>query len=103
MEHFKMATSTNESDRTVATAKLLPWVMAIRDGHLTTIIDTWKFLHSYKLQAKYFVYEYGFLKASDNTFAEMILAGFIGSRKSFLGFKKIPPETVIDYMRLFLQ
>ena len=102
IDHLKLASSIREKDRTIATAKLLPWVMALRDGHLTSVWKTWMFLKNYKLTSQYFIYEYGFLRLHSNSFSELILTGFIASRRSFFG-RKIKPEYVIDHMKQFLQ
>ena len=101
IEHFKLVTSKNDSDRTVATAKLLPWVMALKDGYLTSVWKTWLFLNNYKLVARYFLYEYRFLKYASNPYADVIFGGFAMSRKTFFG-RRIPPEDIVTYLNTFL-
>ena len=100
-DHFTLASSKNTQDRTVATAKLLPWIMALKDGHLTSVWNTWKFLRNYRLLAKYFIYEYAFLKTSESPYSELILAGFVSTRKTFFG-RRLPPETVLQHIKTFL-
>ena len=100
--HFNLASSSNESDRTIATAKILPWVMTIKYNQVPSLWKTWCVLSNYETLAKYFYYEYGFLKVSNHPFAEIILAGFLNSRKTRLG-RKVPPETVIDCMKQIMQ
>ena len=100
-EHFQLVTSKNEADRTIATAKLLPWIMAIKDGRLTSVWKTWLFLKNYKSLARYFMYEYGFLKFAKNPYCEIILGGFVTSRTTFFG-RKLPPEDIIQYLNTYL-
>ena len=97
LEHFQLVTSKNENDRTVATAKLLPWIMALKDGKLSSIWKTWLFLKSYEKLATYFLYEYGFLKFAKSPYCEAILGGFITTRKTFFG-KRVPPDTVVTFI-----
>jgi hypothetical protein len=99
--HLKLSTSANESDRAVATAKLLPWIMAIKDGKTSSLYQMRKLLTDYKLRSFYFMYEYVFLVASENPYADTIFGGFVCSRKGWLG-KRYPTEQIIDYLQTLL-
>jgi hypothetical protein len=96
--HLKLSTSTNESDRTVATAKLLPWIMAVKDNKVASYISMRKMITNYKLRAFYFLYEYMFLLKSEHPHAATIFGGFVCSRKTWCG-KLLDPDIVTDYMQ----
>ena len=98
IDHLTLVSSEHPSDRLVATSKVLPWVIAMRDGHLASYFNVWKFLHDYRLVCKYFLYEFGLLKSNNHPQADIIYGGFVVSRKTFWG-RLIDPDVVVAQLR----
>lgn len=85
--HLELVQSKHEEDRTLATAKLLPFIMLFYDN---TKVSFWLFLamvFTTRYQVHYFIYEFLFLKYTEHPFKEIILVGFLTSRRNLLGFK----------------
>lgn len=99
--HLNLSTSSNESDRTVATAKLLPWIMAIKDGRTNSLYQMTKLIKNYKLRSFYFMYEYLFLVASESPYADVVFGGFVSTRKNWFG-RRYPTDDIINYLKSLL-
>lgn len=100
--HLQLVASKFEEDRTLGTAKILPWIMLIQDKteHVSvyTSIKSLLFL-SYQLH--YFIYEFLFLSATNHPFKEAIGLGFMASRKR-IGIR-IPVKTIKKYLEDILK
>lgn len=99
--HLEMIKSEHDTDKTLATAKLLPWVMCFHDNKENiSFSQTFKLLFSTRHQIHYTLYELLFLKATSNKFYELITVGFMTSRRK--GLKKMPYDAVQEHMALIL-
>ena len=102
--HLELVSSPSDIDKTVATAKLLPWVMALHDNNIN--ISKWKalqLLFSLPYQIHYNLYQFLFLKATNNQFYELITVGFMTTCRHFIIFKKIPYKQIEDWISAILE
>lgn len=102
VKHLELASSARAKDRSLATAKVLPWVMAIDDGRTNSILDVAKLLYSNSDRCFYFLYEYLFLKAVSNDFSDLVYGGFVNSRRHWWGLR-VKPEKVVEMLRSVLR
>jgi hypothetical protein len=86
--HLELIKSKHDEDRGLATAKILPYVMAIHDNDSISFTKFLELMFSTRYQAHYFIYEFLFLKMVNHQFKEVILTGFLTSRRNILGFKR---------------
>lgn len=100
--HLELVASEHETDKTLATAKLLPWIMLLHDKGNVSAITAIKSLYSLKYQLHYFLYEFLFLKATSHKFFEVISVGFMTTRTKWFGMKKLPYEEVLSRMEAIL-
>lgn len=103
--HLELVSSQYDADRTLATAKLLPWVMLLHDapGGKIPFLLTLTSLFSVSYQIHYFLYEFLFLKATNHKFYDVISVGFMTTRRSWLGIKKLAYESVQSHMQAILE
>lgn len=102
--HLELVSSPSDVDRTLATSKLLPWVMLLHDNN--TNISKLKALQgllSLSYQIHYGMYEFLFLKATNNEFYELVTVGFMTSRKMFSIFKTLPYKAIELWMSAILE
>lgn len=85
--HLSLVSSKSDVDRTLATAKILPHVMLIKDFKTVSALTFLKsrFLNSYIFH--YFLYEFLFLKVTEHKMIDTITIGFIVSRRNWYGKK----------------
>jgi hypothetical protein len=100
--HLELVSSKYEADRTLATAKLLPWVMLLHDVESVSLLTALKSLFYLPYQLHYFLYEFLFLKATNHKFFEVISMGFMTTRSKWFGMKKLSYEDVELHMRVIL-
>lgn len=100
--HFDLATSANEYDRTIATAKLLPWIMAIKDRETRSLAGLFSLMNNVRKRSFYFLYEYGFLKFAGIPYADQVYAGFISTRRKWLGLRRVDPADVVTILNTYL-
>lgn len=86
--HLELMKSKHDEDRGLATAKVLPYIMAIHDNDSISVTKFLSLMFNTRYQAHYFVYEFLFLKMVNHQFKEVILTGFLTSRRNILGFKR---------------
>ena len=98
--HLELTMSQNETDRNLATAKLLPCIMFLHDNKHVSFWLMLKFLYALKYQLHYFLYEFLFLKATKSIFYATITMGFMISRKRM--FKVLTPDEVEEHLRNIL-
>lgn len=98
-DHLLLATSKNRQDKVVAVSKLLPWAAAILDGK-TKLSDVLSFRFGWKLRSFYFCYEYVFLKLMESAYKDLILKGFLVTRKLF--FVRVDYTKVLDFLNQIL-
>ncbi len=102
--HLEMIASKHDTDKTLATAKMLPWVMCFHDSNEN--ISAWKafkMLFSVRHQIHYTLYELLFLKATNNKFYELVTVGFMTTRKSLWSIRKMPYEKVEHFVTSILE
>lgn len=103
--HLELVSSKYDADRTLATAKLLPWVMLLHDapnGRVPFLL-TLASLFSTSYQTHYFLYEFLFLKATKHKFYDVISIGFMTTRRTWFGMKKLAYESVEAHMQAILE
>ena len=101
--HLELVSSESDVERTLATSKVLPWIMLLHDNNGT--VSKWKTLQgllSLSYQIHYGMYEFLFLKATNNKFYELVTVGFMTSRKIFNMFK-IPYKAIEIQMAAILE
>ena len=99
--HLELIKSEYIEDRTLATAKLLPSLMLLHDYKNISLLKMLQGLYSLKYQLHYFLYEFLFLKATQNKFYELVVMGFLTSR--YNGIFKLKPEIVEKHLRTILE
>ena len=99
--HLELVKSEHDTDKTIATGKILPWLMLYHDTKTISILSTLRLLFITRYQIHYTLYEILFLKATKNKFYEVIALGFITSRKGIFG--KLSYDTVEKYISNILE
>ena len=100
--HLELVSSKFDEDRTLATAKLVPWVMLLHDVKKLSVFGAIKALVSLKYQVHYFIYEFLFLKATNHKFFDTISLGFMTTRKKWYSKKHLAISEIESYMQLVL-
>lgn len=101
--HFSLVSSKHDEDRTIATAKLLPWIMLLHDVKRVSFFTFLKSLYSLKYQIHYFLYEFGFLLALNHKFLETIAVGFMTTRYNLLTCHRLTYDEVLAHMTEILR
>ena len=96
--HLELMKSKHDEDKGLATAKVLPYIMAIHDNTSISFSKFLALMFNTRYQAHYFIYEFLFLKLMDHRFKETIFTGFLTSRRNIFGFKR-SFEEVEDYIQ----
>jgi hypothetical protein len=100
--HLQLVSSKFEEDRSLGTAKLMPWIMLIKDNNENvSFLTAIKSLFNLKYQLHYFIYEFLFLSAINHPFKDTIGLGFMISRRRF--FIKLSLPTVQKKIEKMLQ
>lgn len=99
--HLELVSSKHDADRTLATAKLLPWLMLLHDApnNKVCFILAIASLLSVKYQMHYFLYEFLFLKATKHPFYDVVSIGFMTTRRKWFGLKSVSFEEVEAFMQ----
>ena len=93
--HVTLASSANNTDRVVATSKLLPWTYAVKHNRVNDFKSLFTLLSDVETRSYYFIYEYALLKAHEiPELPELIAFGFIGTRRNKFGFKRNSDKTL---------
>jgi len=99
-DHMTLSKSKSLVDNTLATAKLLPWIMmrynkqdSLLDVMITKLTDRYIY---------YFAYEYMFLLYSENPLTKVVLNGFLLSRTDYMG-RVIPPSDTLLKLTILLE
>jgi len=100
IRHLEFSSSRNEEDRYVAAAKLMTWIMYVRDGRSNSLITLWKMFNMYELRLFYFLYEYGVLSISKCVYTDTILGGFAVTRRKW--FRQVTADQVIQDLKTHL-
>ena len=102
--HISLAKSQNESDRIIATSKILPWVYIIKNNRCSNILTLLHTLSNTMIRSYYFLYEYAILQSHtiDKDVSELIAMGFVSSRKNIVGMRK-NPDKLLETIRTLLQ
>lgn len=95
-DHVVLVSSENTTYRIIATSKLLPWVYAIKNESVKSMLSLFKMLSNTEVRCYYFLFEYALLRSHDlnASVSDDITTGFISTRKTWLGFKKDPEEVL---------
>ena len=82
--HLELVSAKSDETRSIATAKLLPHIMMIRDcnGNVSKL-SSLLHLFNIRYQIHYFIYELMMLRSIKHPLEEPISLGFITSRKRF--------------------
>ena len=99
--HLSLVCSKHEEDRSLSTAKLLPFIMLINDYKSISFFRFLCFKYSNKYKLHYFLYEFFFLKFISHPLYEPISIGFMTSRRSWIG-KKLSYEFVENRLNSIL-
>lgn len=100
--HLELVSSESDIERTLATSKLLPFIMLLHDNNENiSKLKALQSLLSLSYRIHYGMYEFLFLKATDNKFYELVTVGFMTSRKLFNVFK-VPYKTIETWMSAVL-
>lgn len=99
--HLELVSSKHDADRTLATAKLLPWLMLLHDapGNKVGLWLSIMSLVSVRYQIHYFLYEFLFLKATKHPFYDVISVGFMTTRATWFGLMHVSFERVEAFMQ----
>ena len=93
--HIAMAQSQDPNQRIVAPRKLLPWVYAIKNGSVSSLLSFIRTIFSVNIRSYYFLFEYALLKSHElSDMSDLIATGFISTRRSLLGYKKNPDKVL---------
>lgn len=99
--HLELVSSQYDADKTLATAKLLPWIMLLHDEKSVSFRALCKALFSLDYQLHYFLYEFLFLKATKHRFFDVISLGFMTTRRTWYK-KKLTYEDCESRMQAIL-
>jgi hypothetical protein len=102
--HVEAAQSKDPIQRIIATSKLLPWVYAIKNGGVSSYYTFFNTMLKSSLRCYYFLYEFSLLKAHEipGDTSDLVVVGFISTRRNFLGFRK-NPETLLKTLKSLLR
>ena len=102
--HLELVSSEYDTDKTLATAKMLPWIMCFHDGkNRISVSQLLKLLFFVRYQIHYTLYELLFLKATNNKFYQPITLGFMITRRHFWSFKKLAYDKVEAFTSAILE
>lgn len=99
--HYALVSSEAPSDRNMATAKLCKWFMSIHDFEDISKLTAIKLLCFNKHILHYFLYEFFFLKGCDHPQKDLVVLGFLSSRKNWYG-RRIPYDKSLEYLTTLL-
>jgi len=100
--HVAMAQSKEPEQRIIATSKLLPWVYAIKNNSVNTMLDFFYTMTNVTVRSYYFLYEYALLKSHDlPETPELIATGFISTRRNIFTFRR-NPDKVLEVLKNLL-
>ncbi len=100
--HIVLATSKEPKERVIASSKLLPWAYAIKNDSVSSIWKLLQLIFNIQLRSYYFLYELSLLKAHNlDNISELMLMGFVSTRKNIFGFKR-NPNKIINNLKVLL-
>jgi len=100
VDHIILAKSENNDNKFIANAKLIPWVYAINNGSVSSLLSTSIVLLNEDIRIYYYIFEIILINSYNPVISKIINTKFFNSRKTIWGTVKNSDKLIQTLTRL---